>query len=139
MAEQWDDKFDYLNVTRGLYHNQDYWRFLVRDVWRLDTRPSRLIDFGCGFGWVGLFLMPMLAEGSEYTGLDLAAPLLERRALFSTSFPIARIFSGAMTSKDAENELPHEMKNDYRRTARDYHIVQPGLITISFGIVNRKK
>ena len=299
MAEQWDDKFDYLNATRGLYHNQDYWRFLVRDVWRLDTRPSRLIDFGCGFGWVGLFLMPMLAEGSEYTGLDLAAPLLEKaRALFDklpyranfigsdanrapfndgefdvafahtllmhlpeprkalaemirvtrdgglvivceanrnatnaalhvhesdeqdqtplsalqamnahirrqsgidynigmkmpvlmhqaglrdvqarvsdairVSFPpidtpekerllkaicddglggypvdeesfaktAAWLTSRGMRKEDAENELRREMKNDYRRTARDYHIVQPGLITISFGIVNRKK
>jgi SAM-dependent methyltransferase len=85
MAEKWDDKFDYLSATRGIYHNQDYWRFLLRDVWRIDQRPCHIVDFGCGYGWAGLLLMPMLAAGSEYTGLDLSKPLLEKgRALFAT-------------------------------------------------------
>jgi len=67
-----------------MYHNQDYWRFLVRDVWRIDQRPTRLADFGCGYGWMGLFLLPMLAPGSEYVGLDRSEPLLARgRALFA--------------------------------------------------------
>ncbi len=84
MAEKWDDKFDYLNASRGLYHNQDYWQFLVRDVWRIDQRPLRIVDFGCGFGWAGLFLMPMLAAGSEYSGIDLSDALIEKaRALFA--------------------------------------------------------
>jgi len=84
MAEKWDDKFDYLNTTRSLYHNQDYWQFLVRDVWRVDKRPCSIVDFGCGFGWAGLLLMPMLAPGSDYTGIDLSEPLLEKgRALFA--------------------------------------------------------
>jgi ubiquinone/menaquinone biosynthesis C-methylase UbiE len=84
MSESWDDKFDYLSASRTLYHNEDYWRFLVRDVWRIDKRPCSIVDFGCGFGWGGLFLMPMLARGSCYTGLDRSAPLLERgRALFA--------------------------------------------------------
>src|SRR5208282_6432206 len=85
MAEKWDDKFDYLNATRSLYHNQDYWQFLVRDVWRLDRRPCSIVDFGCGFGWAGLFLMPMMAPGSDYTGLDQSEPLLDRgRVLFAS-------------------------------------------------------
>jgi hypothetical protein len=37
----------------------------------------------------------------------------------------------------AESELRREMANDYRRLGRDYHIVQPGLITISFGRVRK--
>ena len=56
MPEAWDDQFERLSATRSNYHNADYWRFLVRDVWRLDG-PRRVIDFGCGYGWIGLFLM----------------------------------------------------------------------------------
>jgi SAM-dependent methyltransferase len=80
MAEKWDDKFDYLSATRSLYHNQDCWRFLVRDVWGIDHTPCSVVDFGCGFGWMGLFLMPMLAAGSRYIGIDLAEPLLRKGA-----------------------------------------------------------
>jgi ubiquinone/menaquinone biosynthesis C-methylase UbiE len=84
MAENWDDKFDYLTNSRSLYHNEDYWRFLVREVWRINDRPRHIVDFGCGFGWGGLFLMPLLATASEYSGLDLSEPLLERaRAIFA--------------------------------------------------------
>jgi len=84
----WDDRSALLSATRPLYHNEDYWRFLVRDVWRLDDRPRSVVDFGCGYGWAGLFLMPMLASGGDYTGLDRSAPLLETgRTLFARQPP----------------------------------------------------
>lgn len=84
MAEIWDDKADYLAETRRLYHNEDYWRFLVREVWRIDAAPVRLIDFGCGHGWAGFFLLPMLPAGSSYFGFDLSEPLLRQgRAAFA--------------------------------------------------------
>jgi ubiquinone/menaquinone biosynthesis C-methylase UbiE len=99
MAEKWDDKFDYLNATRSLYHNQDYWQFLVRDIWRLDQRPCSIVDFGCGFGWAGLLLMPILAPGSDYTGIDLSEPLLQRgRTLFATLPYQARFVQGDANS-----------------------------------------
>lgn len=75
---EWDDKADLLREWRSMDHNADYWRFLIRDVWRLDRAPVRVVDFGCGYGWAGLFLLPMLAPGSEYTGLDQSQPLLDR-------------------------------------------------------------
>jgi hypothetical protein len=34
-------------------------------------------------------------------------------------------------------ELRREINNDYRNLGRGYHIVQPGLMTISFGTVSR--
>ena len=84
----WDDNADLLSATRPLYHNEDYWRFLVREVWRLDDGPRNLADFGCGYGWAGLFLMPMLAAGSDHTGLDRSAPLLAKgRTLFAQGAP----------------------------------------------------
>ncbi|MGC1343468.1 MAG: methyltransferase domain-containing protein [Candidatus Binataceae bacterium] len=87
MAEKWDDKFDYLSASRGLYHNQDYWQFLVREVWRIDRRPLRVVDFGCGFGWAGVILMPMLAAGGDYTGIDLSEALIEKARALSATLP----------------------------------------------------
>lgn len=83
MAETWDDKAEYLAATRALFHNADYWRFLIREVWRIGETPVRLIDFGCGHGWAGRFLLPMLPQGSSYFGFDISEPLLrEGRAAF---------------------------------------------------------
>jgi SAM-dependent methyltransferase len=79
-------------------HNEDYWRFLVRDVWRLDRAPVRLVDFGCGYGWAGLFLLPMLAPGSTYTGLDRSQPLLDRgKELFAAAGRDATLVQGDAT------------------------------------------
>src|SRR5580704_5924805 len=86
MTEIWDDKGDFLAATRGMYHNADYWRFLLRDVWGVDAAPRRLVDFGCGFGWMGTLLMPMLAAGSDYTGIDISTPLLERGRAMSLGY-----------------------------------------------------
>jgi SAM-dependent methyltransferase len=73
----WDKKIDYLMNTRNLYYNDDYLEFLVKTVWKLST-PVRVIDFGCGYGYLGLKLLPLLPEGSSYTGLDLGEQLLNK-------------------------------------------------------------
>jgi hypothetical protein len=39
---------------------------------------------------------------------------------------------------EAAAELRREMNNAYRTRGRDYHFVQPGLITIRFGRVKKK-
>ncbi|MDY7011673.1 MAG: hypothetical protein SVV80_13130 [Planctomycetota bacterium] len=49
LSENWDDKYEYLRDAVFLYHNRDYWEFLIRNVWRLD-KMCRVIDFGCGYG-----------------------------------------------------------------------------------------
>jgi len=84
MAEEnWDDKFEYLQKGRFLYHNDDYLEFLVSNVWRLD-KACNIADFGCGYGYLGAKLMPMLPEGSSYTGIDKSASLLrEAKQLYS--------------------------------------------------------
>jgi SAM-dependent methyltransferase len=97
VTEVWDDKAEHLDETRPLYHNEDYWRFLVREVWGLDRAPVRLVDFGCGAGWIGRFLLPMLPAGSRYTGLDVSPKLLDDgRARFD-----ARGLAGAFIHGDA--------------------------------------
>lgn len=82
-VNEWNDRIDYLRGTRDLYYNDDYLEFLVRRVWKID-RPVRLADFGCGYGYLGLKLLPYLPEGSSYTGFDSGETLVrEAQRLFS--------------------------------------------------------
>lgn len=73
----WDEKIEYLMNTRNLYYNDDYISFLVSNVWKI-TDPVNIIDFGCGYGFLGLKLMPLLPQGSSYTGVDLGDQLLSK-------------------------------------------------------------
>ena len=80
----WDDKFDYLKLTRSLYLNVDYLQFLVEKVWKI-TKKVDVVDFGCGYGYLGLALMPLLPEGSTYTGVDISEDLINKgREIFKT-------------------------------------------------------
>ena len=73
----WDGAEEYLQQCFILNHNLDYLEFLVRRVWNLD-QACRLVEFGCGYGRIGLVLMPLLAEGSSYTGIDESTPLIAK-------------------------------------------------------------
>jgi SAM-dependent methyltransferase len=102
VAESWDDKAEFLAETRRLYHNEDYWRFLVREVWRIGEAPVRVIDFGCGYGWAGFFLLPMLPPGSTYFGFDISEPLLRQgRAAFRKAGLNATLARGDATAAPA--------------------------------------
>ncbi|MBO4437859.1 MAG: class I SAM-dependent methyltransferase [Spirochaetaceae bacterium] len=92
----WDDKFDYLQLTRSLYLNIDYLQFLVEKVWKI-TKKVDVVDFGCGYGYLGLVLMPLLPEGSTYTGVDISEELINKgREIFkSVSFNHKFIVSSA--------------------------------------------
>ncbi|HDR8115910.1 TPA: class I SAM-dependent methyltransferase [Bacillus cereus] len=78
----WNSKLAYLKNTRDLYYNSDYVSFLVNSVWKI-SEPVHVVDYGCGYGYLGLLLMPLLPEGSKYTGIDSGETLLaEARELF---------------------------------------------------------
>lgn len=81
----WDTQIDYLKETRKQMWNDDYFEFLVKTVWKLN-RPINIVDFGCGYGYLGMKLLPLLPEGSTYTGLDIGEDLLsEGRRIFAKS------------------------------------------------------
>lgn len=73
----WEEKLEYLLRSRKNSWNVDYVEFLVRKVWKIE-RPVKVLDCGCGFGFLGLQLLPFLPEGSTYTGIDFAEKLLEQ-------------------------------------------------------------
>ena len=73
----WDDKYDYMRNVRQIHHNDDYLKFLVASVWEL-PRFRTFVDFGCGFGFLGLKLLPLLPHGCTYTGVDASRALLDK-------------------------------------------------------------
>ena len=83
----WNQHMERTRIWKRLYWNDDYFHFLVKEVWHFDT-PVNILDFGCGYGFLGLKLLPLLPEGSTYTGIDLDASALEeaRRLFEKTSW-----------------------------------------------------
>jgi SAM-dependent methyltransferase len=75
-GEFWNDKLEYLLHTRRNYWNDDYVNFLVSKVWKID-KPVSVLDCGCGYGFLGLLLLPYLSKGSTYTGIDFAEDLIK--------------------------------------------------------------
>ncbi|SDX20718.1 bifunctional 2-polyprenyl-6-hydroxyphenol methylase/3-demethylubiquinol 3-O-methyltransferase UbiG [Paenibacillus sp. CF384] len=79
----WDEQIAYLKRSASLYYNDDYIQFLIERVWKIDS-PVNIIDYGCGFGHLGLRLMPLLPSGSTYSGIDAGSKLIDHaRALFN--------------------------------------------------------
>jgi ubiquinone/menaquinone biosynthesis C-methylase UbiE len=85
-GDYWDNAAEYLRQTFILQHNEDYLEFLVQQVWKIEA-ASRLCEFGCGAGKMGLHLLPLLAPGSSYTGIDESASLITRAREVWTGAP----------------------------------------------------
>lgn len=78
----WLNRVEYLKRTREDLWNADYMKFLIDRVWKI-TEPVDILDCGCGFGALGLLMLPLLPEGSTYTGVDFAETMLdEGRQIF---------------------------------------------------------
>lgn len=97
MKNEWDEKLKFLLAIRTGWCNTDYLEFLIQKVWRVD-RAVDVLDFGCGFGYVGLLLLPLLPEGSTYTGIDFSEVLLrEAGKIFLDSPYKAKFFQYDLT------------------------------------------
>lgn len=102
----WDTQLEYLKRTRDLYYNNDYLQFLVNSVWKI-SKPVNIIDFGCGYGYLGLKLLPLLPEGSKYTGIDKGQQLINKAKEYFHKLPYEAEFLLADT-----NEIEIESKYD---------------------------
>ncbi|HYF83477.1 MAG TPA: class I SAM-dependent methyltransferase [Clostridia bacterium] len=86
----WNEQLEFLRAIRTGWCNNDYIEFLVERVWKIN-KAVNIIDFGCGFGYVGLLLLPILPSGSTYTGIDISEILLEEaKNIFADSGYSAR-------------------------------------------------
>ncbi len=75
-AEYWEHRLEYLLHTRKTMWNRDYMQFLIRDVWNIHE-PITVLDCGCGYGALGLLMMPLLPKGSKYIGIDFSRNMIE--------------------------------------------------------------
>ena len=82
----WNQHVERTKIWKRLYWNDDYFEFLVKEVWKTDT-PVNILDFGCGYGFLGMKLLPLLPEGSTYTGIDLDGNALEEARQFFEETP----------------------------------------------------
>ncbi|MDE7203588.1 MAG: methyltransferase domain-containing protein [Lachnospiraceae bacterium] len=100
----WNNKLDYLLKTRRGYWNDDYIAFLISHVWKID-KPIHVLDCGCGYGFLGLLLLPYLPEGSTYTGIDFAEDLIKKgKCLFAEQGLDATFLCKDIFAHSAENQ-----------------------------------
>lgn len=55
--------------------NADYLKFLVCNVWQI-SKPVEILDCGCGYGALGLMILPLLPKGSRYVGVDFSEKMI---------------------------------------------------------------
>ncbi len=83
-ADYWNKRYDELIAMNDQALNDDYLRFLIKDVWKISSAVD-IAEFGCGYGYLGLKLLPLLPEGSSYTGYDISSELINHgKQLFKT-------------------------------------------------------
>jgi SAM-dependent methyltransferase len=107
MPESWEDRFESLRASQVLTHNADYLEFLVSKVWRIDRRPLRIAEFGCGYGRFAAMLLPLLSSGTFYAGFDSAATLVSRgKELFAgSSYPISFVRGDVLDAPLRDNNF----------------------------------
>ncbi len=91
--KDWGREKEYLHSSRQNLWNNDYFEFLVKCVWKID-RPVKIIDFGCGYGYLAQMMLQLVPKGSTYRGIDISEDLiLEAQEIFpdnkEISFEIA--------------------------------------------------
>lgn len=90
-VEYWDGRLEYLKMTRKSMWNEDYFQFLIRDVWKI-TRSVTVLDCGCGYGALGLLIMPLLPKGSKYVGIDFSQNMIDEAVKTYQNFGIEAEF-----------------------------------------------
>ncbi len=99
----WNNRVEYLIKSRKTMWNDDYLQFLIERVWGI-TEPVSIVDFGCGMGFMGAMLLPLLPQGSLYTGIDKGKTLLtEAEKAFSGS-----PYNTAFIEADLQEYIPEK-------------------------------
>lgn len=73
--DYWESKLDYLLASRRSFWNEDYLKFLINEVWKIESAVD-ILDCGCGFGYMGKLFLSYLPQGSTYTGIDFSANMI---------------------------------------------------------------
>jgi len=84
--DYWNGNRKLFEIWKSLYWNEDYFTFLVKEVWKLD-KPVDILDFGCGYGFLGMKFLPLVPEGSTYSGIELDTDEIARAESYFQSTP----------------------------------------------------
>lgn len=74
--ENWKNRTNVIEHDRLFFWNEDYLNYLIKEVWRIQ-KPVNIIEFCCCDGDLGKRILPLLPDGSTYTGVDSQC-LIER-------------------------------------------------------------
>ncbi|NLJ95550.1 MAG: methyltransferase domain-containing protein [Clostridiales bacterium] len=74
--DYWSERLEYIKRSRSSFWNVDYMQFLIEKVWGIN-KPINVLDCGCGYGFLGDLLLPILPRGSTYTGIDFSEKLIK--------------------------------------------------------------
>lgn len=106
----WEGRADYLLRTRKTMVNQDYLAFLAERVWQFQE-PVKMLDCGCGLGFLASTLLPLLPSGSTYHGIDLAENLISQgRMLLEQT---AQVASPERIAMECGDFLESDMQDAY--------------------------
>lgn len=96
--DYWNERLEYLKGTRDSLWNKDYLQFLIEKVWKIQS-PVNVLDCGCGYGFLSSMLMPLMPEGSTYTGIDFSENLVNegRIAFCSRDYDVQFICDDVLT------------------------------------------
>uniref|UniRef100_UPI0040562AAB class I SAM-dependent methyltransferase n=1 Tax=Acetatifactor sp. TaxID=1872090 RepID=UPI0040562AAB len=120
---EWNDKLEFLKSIRQDWCNSDYIEFLIGKVWRIE-KPVNVVDFGCGYGYLCDLLMPLLPEGSTYTGIDNSEELLKAAKIHLVNDD----FDVKLINADLREYIPEEKYDLAVCNAVLRHIPNPELI-----------
>lgn len=87
----WNNNRELVKRWKELYWNDDYFAFLVREVWKWD-KPIEILDFGSGYGYLGLKLLPLLPKQSSYTGIELDEGQIQEARRYFSALPYPHEF-----------------------------------------------
>ncbi len=73
--EYWANKLTYLEQIEKNMWNEEYLQYLIYNVWKINV-PVTILDCGCGYGALGLKLLPLLPKGSKYVGIDFSEAMI---------------------------------------------------------------
>lgn len=125
----WEGRADYLLRTRKTMVNRDYMAFLAEQVWRFQE-PVKMLDCGCGLGFLASTLLPLLPPGSTYHGIDLSENLVSQgRMLLKQTAQAAQTAPPEQTAQAA----PVEQTAQTAPAEQTAQAVPPERITMECG------
>ena len=114
----WNQKRDVLKVWKQFYWNEDYFRFFVREVLR-PQKATNVLDFGCGYGYLGQVLLPLLPAGSSYSGIELDQDQIKEAKEYFSETPYQHEFSRkTSTTGGRRSNMISSLPSSFCRTCK---------------------